>query len=310
MKVLIFGASGFIGFPAAQALVRAGHIVYGQTRSQAKAQLLKTEESMIDSTFIPIVCEPDSDAWHSLLPTLDAVIEALGGAATKQVVAASVREAVASAAQQFRPSHAPKLTYIYTSGCWVHGDNRSEIVTDTTPITKPVDLVAWRPDQEQAVIKHPALNGIVVRPVMLYGKSGSIFTSVFKRASEDRKVTWPGTPGGKLSLVHADDLADLYVRMTECAAIAGGKIFDAGNDVLEDLDAFLRKLSQIAGLEGKYEYVKPTNAFEVAVSATVLARPYLGRALLGWQPKKIGLTDGLEIYYESYLASMAETKNN
>ncbi|KAF8829851.1 hypothetical protein HHX47_DHR2000039 [Lentinula edodes] len=285
MKILIFGASGFIGFPAAQALIRAGHIVYGQTRSRENVQRFEAEE------IIPIVCEPESNAWHSLLPTLDVVIEALGGTAIKQFVAASIREGVASAAQRFRPSHAPKLTYIYTSGCWVHGDNRSEIVTDTTPITSPVELVAWRPEQEQAVITHTTLNGIVVRPVMLYGKGGSIFASVFKQAKEEGKVTWPGTPEGKLSVIHADDLADL-------------------NDVLEDMDAFLKKLSQIAGLEGKYEYRNPTNIFEVAMGTTVLARPYLGRALLGWHPKKIGLTDGLETYYASYLASVAESKSN
>jgi hypothetical protein len=38
-------STGFIGFPAAQALARAGHIVYGQTRSEAKAKQLAAEES-------------------------------------------------------------------------------------------------------------------------------------------------------------------------------------------------------------------------------------------------------------------------
>jgi NAD dependent epimerase/dehydratase family enzyme len=38
-------ASGFIGFPAAQALVRAGHNVYGLTRSAQKAKQLIAEES-------------------------------------------------------------------------------------------------------------------------------------------------------------------------------------------------------------------------------------------------------------------------
>ena len=38
-------ASGFIGFPAAQALARAGHNVYGQTRSSEKAAQLTKEES-------------------------------------------------------------------------------------------------------------------------------------------------------------------------------------------------------------------------------------------------------------------------
>lgn len=38
-------ASGFIGLPAAQALVRAGHIVYGVTRSESKVKSLAAEES-------------------------------------------------------------------------------------------------------------------------------------------------------------------------------------------------------------------------------------------------------------------------
>lgn len=38
-------ASGYIGFPAAQALVRAGHYVIGQTRSAEKGKLLAVEES-------------------------------------------------------------------------------------------------------------------------------------------------------------------------------------------------------------------------------------------------------------------------
>ncbi|KIK64209.1 hypothetical protein GYMLUDRAFT_40498 [Collybiopsis luxurians FD-317 M1] len=298
MKVLILGASGFIGFPAAQALVRAGHIVYGQTRSQDNAKRLMAEE------IFPVVCDPISDKWQHLIPTLDAVIEALGGGAITPQATAAIRELVASAAQRLRPAHAPKLAYIYTSGIWVHGDNREEIVTDTTPITRPVELVTWRPEQEQAVINHTVLNGIVVRPVMLYGRGASLFEPVFKQAKLDGKVTWPGTPGAKLATIHADDLADLYVRMTEGAAIAGGKIFDASNDLLEDMDLFLKKLSQIAGLNGEYEYRKPTTVFEVALGTTVLVRPYLGRALLGWQPRKIGLIDGLDIYYAAYLATL------
>ena len=43
-------ASGFIGFPAAQALARAGHNVYGQTRSTEKAAQLTKEESEYPNT--------------------------------------------------------------------------------------------------------------------------------------------------------------------------------------------------------------------------------------------------------------------
>ena len=44
-------------------------------------------------------------------------------------------------------------------------------------------------------------------------------------------------------------------------------------------------------------------AFEEAVASTALVRPYLGTALTGWQPKKMGLIDGLETYYAAFLAS-------
>jgi len=54
MKVLILGASGFIGNAAALAFVRAGHIVYGQTRSSKTAQKLAADE------IIPVVCDPHS----------------------------------------------------------------------------------------------------------------------------------------------------------------------------------------------------------------------------------------------------------
>lgn len=45
MRVLVFGASGFIGFPVCQALVRNGHSVVGQTRNASNAELFSREES-------------------------------------------------------------------------------------------------------------------------------------------------------------------------------------------------------------------------------------------------------------------------
>jgi len=73
MKVIVLGASGFIGFPIAQALTRAGHIVYGLTRSEAKAKQFAAEE------IIPVVGQPESDSWHSLISTADVIIEAVRG---------------------------------------------------------------------------------------------------------------------------------------------------------------------------------------------------------------------------------------
>ncbi|KIK51462.1 hypothetical protein GYMLUDRAFT_208616 [Collybiopsis luxurians FD-317 M1] len=295
MKVLVLGASGFIGLPAAQALVRAGHLVYGLTRSHEKAKQLAGEE------IIPIVGEISNPTpWVEIVKDLDIVIDAVGGTADVKMLSQSTLEAVSKTAQATRPPHAPKLNYIYTSGTWVHGDNRTEVVTDTTPLRNPAELVAWRPAQEQRTIHDPVLNGIVIRPGLLYGRGGSLIAPLFQSAA-DGLVSWPGTPGGRYALIHTDDLADMYVLACEKAALVGGVIFDAVNEFSESADDVLSALVKVSGAKG-YEYRKPGNLYEVALGTTSLIRPYLARTLLGWQPRKPGLVDGLSVYYAAWKA--------
>ncbi|KAJ7290051.1 hypothetical protein C8J57DRAFT_1164244 [Mycena rebaudengoi] len=296
MKVLILGATGFIGLPVAQALIRGGHTVYGLARTENKAKLLAAEE------IIPVIGDVNSDAWLSLIPTLDCIIDTIGGMEI-QVLAAAAFERVTKTIRDIRSASAPPLSYIYTSGTWVHGDNRKITVTDTTPISEPVELVKWRPAVEQAIIQSPLVNGIVIRPGLLYGRSGSIIGMIFHSASQG-KVSWPGTPGGRCAVIHVDDLADLYLRAAEKGSLIGGKIFDASNPTTESVDEFLQKLVEISGVKG-YEYRKPGNLFEEALASSALIRPYLANALLGWSAKKPSLTQGLETYYAAWHATIA-----
>ncbi|THH14100.1 hypothetical protein EW146_g6191 [Bondarzewia mesenterica] len=293
MKVLVLGASGFIGFPAAQALCRAGHIVYGQTRSEAKTKMLAAEE------IIPVVGElTKPETWIKTISEIDAVIDAIGGSEV-YTLGASIHKAISSAATSVRPTGAPKLSYIYTSGTWVHGGDRTRIFTDNTPITNPAPLLAWRPAFEQVIVSDKVLNGIVIRPGLLYGRSASILAMLFAPA-EKGKVVWFGTPGGKISTIHADDLADLYLKAVEKAHIIGGLIFDATSGQSESTDDLLRRTVEVSGAQSAYEYKAPSME---ALSLSQIVRPTLARTLLGWEPRKTGLVDGLETYYAAWKAS-------
>ena len=210
------------------------------------------------SAVIPIVGQTsDPSTWLPLVASLDVLIDAVGGTELK-TLSETLLNAVAAAAKSTRPAHAPKLTYIYSSGTWVHGDDRTTIKTDTSPITAPAGLVAWRPEQEQRVITNANLNGIVIRPGLLYGRSGSLYAPLFQSASEG-KVRWFGTPEDRYALVHADDLAELYLLAAEKGQLVGGKIFDAANDFTESADDLLKKLVKVSGAQGPHEFVKPSN---------------------------------------------------
>ncbi|KAF4565285.1 hypothetical protein EYR36_001855 [Pleurotus pulmonarius] len=200
MKVFVLGATGFIGFPVAQALARAGHIVYGLTRSEANGNKLAAEE------VIPIIAEPTSTSWHHLIAKLH---ESIGGFPDLATASNTILTAVAQSAANLRPPGAPKLS--------------------------------------------TALNGIVIRLSLLYGRGGSLLAPLFKSAQEG-KVAWYLAPGGRFALVHADDLADLYVRAAEKAQIIGGNIFDASNEFTESTAP---------------EFIKPFNLFEEALGNAV-----------------------------------------
>ena len=132
MKVLILGASGFIGFPVAQALVRAGHEVIGTSRKRDNVQLFEREESELNSirdtraqnlrtlyhlpAVTPLIVDPTKDdSWTKEVDTLDAVIDALGGSTPIAEQAIANVRAAEKAAKNRSPS-AAKLTYIWTSG--------------------------------------------------------------------------------------------------------------------------------------------------------------------------------------------------
>ena len=171
----------------------------------------------------------------------------------------TIINAVAASAQATRPAGSPKVSFIYTSGGWVHGSSTDEIVSDTTPLSNPITVVAWRPPVERAVLKDDRVNGIVIRPSLLYGKSASLLDSVFEAAETGRQVAWYGKPGGRFALIHADDLADAYVRAVEKAPILGGLAIDVSNDTTESIEGFLQKLIQVSGAKGPHGWIEPTN---------------------------------------------------
>ncbi|KAK1235585.1 hypothetical protein PQX77_001178 [Marasmius sp. AFHP31] len=298
MRVLVLGATGLIGLPIAQALVHAGHHVVGLTRSEDKRKQLAAEE------IVPLIGEPSSPSqWTSIIRDMDVVIEAVGGTAPIATLARELFLAVSQAASSLRPAHAPKLTYIYTSGTWVHGEDRETLsVSETTPIFASAQLVAWRPEVEQLVVRSTTVNGIVIRPGLLYGRSGSLVGSLFQLASEGETIKWPGTPGGRWALVHMDDIADLYLRASEKAPLIGGMIFDAANDFTESQEDILNALVKVTRAKG-WEYRKQDSDYESALTQTTNLRPYLARSVLGWQPRKAGLVDYMAVYYASWRAS-------
>lgn len=163
------------------------------------------------------------------------------------------------AVKAVRPAYATKLIYVETSGAWVHGSSRDEIVTDTTPTVAPHPFSAWRAVHERDVVGSTVVNGIVMRPVWIIGRAGSHLANLLFPSAHAGEVVGVGTPGGRCSTVHQDDLADAYVRAVERGSIVGGTIFEISNEFTESVDDILATLCKVSGAKG-YKYREPTNS--------------------------------------------------
>lgn len=209
MKVLLLGATGYVGGAVADELLLRGHEVVAVVRpGSGSAGRLAGRSGL---RVVPgDASGPALLARHLQAESADAVVHAaaVGDWATDRRVV----EVLAAALADRRPQ-APLL---YTSGVWVLGQGAAEPHTESSP-TAPIPLVAGREGVEAALLRHDGVRGVVVRPGIVHGRNGGILSMMVGWAREDhagRYVSGPAGPG-TWPMVHVDDVASLVVTALE-----------------------------------------------------------------------------------------------
>ena len=103
---------------------------------------------------------------------------------------------------------------VFTSGVWVYGSAPPGEVLDEDSEPDPVRIYAWRPALEREVLD---AGGIVIRPGMVYGRGGGPMNQFAEMADEHGVPRHVGDGRNHWSIVHVDDLADLYRILVEDA---------------------------------------------------------------------------------------------
>ena len=121
-----------------------------------------------------------------------------------------------------RPKAGPKPTYIYTGGLWsiTRGAGGLETWTDERqPRTDYLEAVQWRTEIEEPILLAEEIYGCVIRPSVVFGRAGSgLGTYLFGPAAKAGKggvFETLGREDTRFQTIHADDLAELYVRVGE-----------------------------------------------------------------------------------------------
>ncbi|MFK0050541.1 NAD-dependent epimerase/dehydratase family protein [Streptomyces sp. NPDC090741] len=239
MKILITGATGYIGGAAAEALLARGHHVIALVRSPRSANTVRGRGlEPVRGDF------SDPASLHTAITDSrpDAVVSTASLGASQGDNAATFardRDAVLAMQQALAGSGA---ALIFTSGSAVFGtfnaghaaqavyaeDSRAPLprATLAPPGTRvPAVIVAGfaeamaaRVETEQTVLTDAQVRGIVVRPGLVYGLGGNsdIAFLIARARARGRAGHW-GPGETTQSFVHVEDLAELYCLAVEHA---------------------------------------------------------------------------------------------
>jgi nucleoside-diphosphate-sugar epimerase len=275
MKVFLTGGSGYIGSAVALALKKAGHDVLALVRDEAKGQTLKAAGIKLVKGELGNPAGYAGAAW--------------GRAAFVNVAqdysADSVeldKKTITSAKDLLRGQVG--ATFIYTSGCWVHGS--TDGVADETSPLQPAKLVAWRPAHEQLSLEmaKDGIRSVVVRPGIVYGGKGGLTGMLFGSAVKHGAAQTIGEGENHWPLVHVDDLAELYVRLVERAPAAS--VFDASDASRLKQREVAEAASRAAGKEGKVAAQQPDGGpFHEALMLDQRISSEKARNDLDWRPR-------------------------
>ena len=313
-NVLILGATGSVGLPLAQSLVRSGaHVVYGLARSAAKARLLAQHEVVRGDA-------GDPAAWTPALAAapIDVVVDASSAYAHAATILAAVtdfaRERAATLAAEDLARHA-RPAFVYVSGTWIHGASRGP-VSDATPVGSatlsrdgtPAAATAWRVQHEQHVLAAGAgadapLDTAVVRLAQVYGGSSWLWAPIFKpllaaaASGTEEAVAVPLDRTARAAVVHVDDgVAGLHAAVER---VGGGRlgawpVFDLVAETV-GMPELVAAVRAARGVKGEADFVGTGgDALLDAMNLRQDVRADRAATVLGWVPRRRALVRDIE----------------
>lgn len=208
MRIMVFGATGYVGGHAASALAKAGHDVTVAVRQEAAAVAFRSDNMSAligdarEMAFTPEFFETfDGVLWAAQLMLEE-----------EEAACSAMLRALAKSGKTFIFTSGTSLVSQPTNGEW------SEDTFSEYDDFLPRRQIAPRRAIETMVrvAAHYGVRAMVVRPPLIWGHGGCrIIEDLYHSASKTGAVCYVGRGLNLYTHVHVDDLSELYALAFE-----------------------------------------------------------------------------------------------
>jgi nucleoside-diphosphate-sugar epimerase len=311
MKILVTGATGFIGNKLCQALSAHGDTVFAVARRQVAIDT--------NITVINKVLSKETD-WHDCLKDIDVVIHLAGRAHVMNDVSENPYQAYADINIDATKHLAKQAVlsgvkrFIYLSSIKVNGERTKDVAFSETDSPQPKDDYGTTKCEAEKVLNNIArqtgMDVVIIRPPLVYGAGVKAnFKSLIKLAQLNIPLPF-GAIDNKRSLVFIENLIDFILLCTHHPNAANQTFLISDDDDVSTT----RLIQYIKEASGKRPLLIPVPQSWLRFVFQLIGKSFLSDRLLGnlqvditkaktllnWKPP-FALEQGINKTIEAYL---------
>lgn len=248
MDIFLTGATGYIGSVVAEKLQKAGHQVIALVRTEKASRELKAKgyETVLGELSNAGILEQTAKVSDGVIHTAQMRFDFTDNFMTQMKQSTELQ--LSSVTAMLKGLGESGKPFIITGGTGAYRDTGNSIVDEDTPI-KASPMIAGLAKSEASVLGSKSVRGMAIRPGIVFGRGGGPVSQVLATSKTNGKVEMNGSGNNALSLVHVEDVADLYVLMLEKAK--AGTLLNAVAEPFLTQKEVLEAVSKSIGYDGK-----------------------------------------------------------